>query len=427
MTGEAGASGQGVGKAAIIAIGSEMLGPLRLDTNSQWLSGRLEEVGIPVVRKAIVGDDPESIGRELTLASRVATLIVTTGGLGPTADDLTVAAIARWMGSTLQRNEDFVRSMRARFERRGLRMPTVNEKQADFIVGAKVLENPRGTAPGFWASKDGVEIVVLPGVPSEMREIMQASVLPVLRHRAGAAVARRRVLRIAGMGESFVEEMVAPVYEKWKAHPVTILSSPGEVQLHLLVQGEPVSADATLDQMERDFRAALGGRIFGKDEDDLGATVGRLLRDSGKSFAVAESCTGGMVSALLTDVPGSSDYFLGGVVSYANSAKEQFLGVSPETLERYGAVSEQAAREMAEGARTRFGSDVAAAITGIAGPDGGTPEKPVGTVWFAVSEGGGSVRTKNRRFWGDRGMVRRAASLHALELVRRHLAGERHE
>jgi nicotinamide-nucleotide amidase len=427
MAGESGATGQRVARAAIVAIGTEMLGPLRLDTNSQWLSARLEEVGIPVVRKAIVGDDPEAIGQELTLASRVATLIVTTGGLGPTADDLTVAAIARWMGSTLRRDEAFVKSMRARFERRGLRMPAVNEKQADFIVGTKVLENPRGTAPGFWATHEGVEVVVLPGVPSEMREIMQASVLPVLRRRAGPAVARRRVLRIAGTGESFVEEIVAPVYEKWKDYPVTILSSPGEVQLHLLVQGEPAAADTTLDEMERDFRAALGGRIFGKDDDDLGATVGRLLRDSGRSFAVAESCTGGLVSALLTDVPGSSDYFLGGVVSYANSAKERFLGVSPETLEKYGAVSEQTAREMAEGARNRFGSDVAAAITGIAGPDGGTPEKPVGTVWFAVSDRGGAIRTKNRRFWGDRGMIRRAASLQVLEVVRRHLTGERHE
>jgi nicotinamide-nucleotide amidase len=306
-------------------------------------------------------------------------------------------------------------------------MPAVNEKQADFIVGAQVLANPRGTAPGFWAAKDGVEIVILPGVPSEMKEIMEESVLPALKNRSASHVSRRRVLRIAGMGESFVEEIVTPVYEKWKTYPVTILSSPGEVQLHLFVRESPERAVELLDEMERDFRAALGGRIFGRDEEDLSAAVGRLLRDSRRSFAVAESCTGGMVSALLTDIPGSSDYFLGGVVSYANTAKEQILGVSSDTLEKYGAVSEQAAREMAEGARSRFGSDVAAAITGIAGPDGGTPEKPVGTVWFAVTDGSGPAKTKNRQFGGDRAVIRRAAALHALELVRRHLTGQRHE
>jgi len=427
MSGEAMKSERTEARAAIIAIGTEMLGPLRLDTNSQWLSARLEEVGIPVVRKAIVGDDPEAIGQELSLASKVATLIITTGGLGPTADDVTVAAVARWMGAPLERNADFVQRMRARFERRGLRMPAVNEKQADFIVGARVLENPRGTAPGFWATKDGVEIVILPGVPSEMREIMEESVLPAPHKRSGSSVSRRRVLRIGGMGESFVEELVAPVYEKWKSYPVTILASPGEVQLHLFVQDDPARAASILDDMERDFRAALGGRIFGRDEEDLSATVGRLLRESHRSFAVAESCTGGMVSALLTDVPGSSDYFLGGLVSYANTAKEQLLGVSAETIQRYGAVSEQAVREMAEGARNRFGSDLAAAITGIAGPDGGTPEKPVGTVWFAVTDGRGPAQTKLRQFGGDRAVIRRAASLHALELVRRHLTSESHD
>jgi nicotinamide-nucleotide amidase len=419
--------GRGEEKAAIIAIGSEMLGPLRLDTNSQWLSARLEEVGISVVRKAVVGDDPRAIGQELTHAAAAATLVFTTGGLGPTADDLTVAAAAQWMGVSLRRDADFVARMHARFERRGLRMPAVNEKQADFLVGAAVLENPRGTAPGFWAAKDGVEVIILPGVPSEMREIMETSVLPALKERSGGAAWHRRVLRIAGMGESVVEEMVMPVYEKWNPYPVTILAAPGEVQLHLRVQGEADRAASILDEMERDFRAALGGRIFGRDDEDLGAAVGRLLRQSGKTFAVAESCTGGMISALLTDVPGSSDYFLGGLVSYANTAKEQMLGVSPETIEKYGAVSEEAAREMAEGAGSRFGADLAIAVTGIAGPDGGTEAKPVGTVWFALTDRGGPVFSKRRWFVGDRATVRRAAALHALELVRRHLTGQVHE
>ena len=258
--------------------------------------------------------------------------------------------------------------MRARFERRGMRMPPVNEKQADFLTGARVLENPRGTAPGFWAAKDGVEIVILPGVPSEMREIMEDRVLPELRQRAQGRIARRRVLKIGGMGESRVEELVAPVYARFPDHPVTILAGAGEVQLHLCVRGSAEEVETVLEAMEGEFRAVLGERIYGRDEEGLPEAVGRVLRERGLTLSLAESCTGGLVSALLTEVPGSSDYFLGSVVSYANSAKETLLDVEPETLRRGGAVSEEVAREMARGARARFGSTVAAAVTGIAGP-----------------------------------------------------------
>ena len=362
-------------KAAIVAVGSEMLGPLRQDSNSLWIAGRLEEIGTEVVRKAVVGDDAEAIGVELSVASGAADIVFLTGGLGPTADDLTVAAAAKWMGLSLERNAAFVAEMRRRFESRGLRMASVNEKQADFIVGARVLSNPRGTAPGFWVEQAGKEYVILPGVPSEMKEIMTGSVLPELARRAGGVVSRRRVLRISGMGESAVEEIVTPVYAKWKDDPVTILSSPGEVQLHLRVTGEPEVAEKRLASIEADFRAALGPRIYGIDEEDLPVSVGKLLRERGLTLALAESCTGGMIASFMTDAPGSSDYFLGGVVSYANSAKRDLLDVSEDTLSRHGAVSEEVAREMARGARKRFGSGVAAAVTGIAGPDGATPGK----------------------------------------------------
>ncbi|HSS45309.1 MAG TPA: molybdopterin-binding protein, partial [Thermoanaerobaculia bacterium] len=230
-------------RAAIIAIGSEMLSPLRQDTNSLWLTARLEEVGMEVVRKSVVGDDPRAIAEELAFAAARANAVFTTGGLGPTADDVTVPAVAAWLKTSIRRDEGFLFRMRERFKQRGIPMPSVNEKQADFIVGARVLENPRGTAPGFWIEKDGVEYVVLPGVPSEMREILEGSVLPDLRARTGSSVLRRRVLRISGMGESAVEEMVEPVYEKWKDDPVTILASPGEVQLHLHAMGEPGQAE----------------------------------------------------------------------------------------------------------------------------------------------------------------------------------------
>lgn len=409
-------------RAAIIAIGSEMLGPLRSDTNSLWLTARLEELGIPVVRKSVVGDDIMAIGEELEFSSKHASLLFTTGGLGPTADDVTVSAVSRWLDVALRRDQDFVAAMRARFERRGIRMPEVNEKQADFLVGARVLENPRGTAPGFWAERKGVEIVVLPGVPSEMREIMEESVLPPLRERSGGLVSRRRILRIAGMGESAVEELVAPVYERWKEHPVTILASPGEVQLHLAVRATPAEAERRIAEMDADFRAVLGHRIFGTDEEDLAEAVGRALRSRGKTLSLAESCTGGLVSALLTEIAGSSDYFLGSIVSYANSAKEDLLEVEPETLRSTGAVSDETAREMARGARKKFGSDLALSLTGIAGPSGGSEAKPVGTVVFALCDGNGGETVKRRLFGGDRATVRRAAALHALELLRRHLS-----
>jgi nicotinamide-nucleotide amidase len=409
--------------AAIIAIGSEMLGPLRQDTNSLWLTARLEEIGIPVSRKSIVADDPAVIRAELDAAAKTARFVFTTGGLGPTADDVTVAAVAAWLGARLERNAEFLEAMRRRFERRGYTMAECNAKQADFIVGARALPNPRGTAPGFWGRKNGVEIVILPGVPSEMKEIMEDVVLPTLRERMGEIVGRRRVLRIAGMGESAVEEIVAPVYARWKDDPVTILASPGEVQLHLFARGEPRAAEARLAAMEKDFRDALGDRIYGADSEDLAAVVGGLLAGAGKTLALAESCTGGLASSMLTDVPGSSRYFLGSVVSYANAAKADFLGVRAETIAGHGAVSAEAAREMALGARTRFGADVALAITGIAGPDGGTPEKPVGTVFFGLADGEESVETTRRQFGGDRGVVRRASCLHAFELLRRRLAG----
>jgi nicotinamide-nucleotide amidase len=223
------------------------------------------------------------------------------------------------------------------------------------------------------------------------------------------------------MGESAVEEMVEPVYARWKEHPVTILASPGEVQLHLCVRGKPAAAESILKAMEEDFRSVLGTRVFGEDAEDLAVAVGRLLRERGRTLALAESCTGGMIASLVTDAAGSSDYFLGGIVSYANAAKESLLDVSAGTLESRGAVSEEAVREMARGARSRFDADIAAAVTGIAGPGGGSEEKPVGTVWFAVTDREGRETAKRRAFNGDRAHVRRSAAVYALELVRRHL------
>ncbi|HEY6066748.1 MAG TPA: nicotinamide-nucleotide amidohydrolase family protein, partial [Thermoanaerobaculia bacterium] len=261
-------------------------------------------------------------------------------------------------------------------------------------------------------------VVILPGVPSEMREIFEQSVEPELRG-AGTATTRRRVLRVAGMAESAVEELIAPLYRKWSDNPVTILASPGEVELHLSARGEAADAESRVAAMEADFVQVLGHRVHGRDGSDLAANVGRLLKERGKTLAFAESCTGGVASALLTDVPGSSAYFVGSVVPYADAAKIGLLGVDPETIRRHGAVSEETAREMARGARERFDSDLAASITGIAGPDGGSEEKPVGTVFFALAERGGRETAKRRLYGGDRATVRRASAMFSLEMIRR--------
>lgn len=407
-------------RAVIIAVGSEMLGPLRRDTNSLWLTERLEQVGIAVVRKSVVGDDPEEIGRELSFAASRAGWIFTTGGLGPTADDVTVPALALWAGVPLRRDEDFVAAMRKRWERRGVPMPAVNEKQADVPEGSRVLANPRGTAPGFWLQKDDTNVIVLPGVPSEMREIFDRSVAPELPRAAGEET-QRRVLRIAGMAESAVEELVAPIYRKWGDDPVTILASPGEVELHLCARGRPEDVESRLAAMESDFREVLGRRIHSSDGESLAAGVGRLLKEKGRTLAIAESCTGGLASSLLTDVAGASGWYLGTVVSYADSAKVGLLGVPGAVIERDGAVSEAAALGMARGALQAFGAGVGASITGIAGPDGGTAEKPVGTVFFAVADRDGRTQTKKRFYGGDRTVIRRASAMFSLEMIRRFL------
>ncbi len=410
-------------KAAIIAVGSELLGTTRLDTNSLWLTERLESIGIPVVRKASVIDDAGEIHAELATALSRAGIVVATGGLGPTADDLTKEAVAEYFGRPLRLDPEQLETLRARFALRGIEMPAINEKQAYAVEGARVLKNPRGSAPGVWLEEGDSVVVLLPGVPKEMRGMFEEEVLPDLSRRFGAGPRHRRVLKIAAMGESAIEDRVKPVYDKWPDHAFTILGSPGEVQLHLSAAGAEPEARRVLDAQSLDFEGALPGRIYGRDGETLEQVVGERLRRAGKTLSLAESCTGGLVAERLTEVPGSSDYFLGGVVSYSDGAKVDLLGVSPSTIESHGAVSEETAREMAQGARRRFGSDCALAITGIAGPAGGTPEKPVGTVWLALAGIDAGVETKRLRVPGDRQTIRAWTCAAALEMLRSRLGG----
>jgi nicotinamide-nucleotide amidase len=407
--------------ASILAVGSELLGTTRLDTNSLFLTGRMEALGISTVRKACVGDGWDDLLAEIAAALERAPLLVTSGGLGPTDDDRTKEAVAAVLGRPLVRDEEILLKLKERFRKRGYEMPEVNAKQADVIEGSTVLANRRGSAPGFLVEQRGKTVVLLPGVPHELKAMWDDAVAPLLA-RAASAGLHRRILKVAAMPESVVETFVKPVYEAHPDVPITILAAPGEVQLHFAARGALEEARIALDGIEAAFQKALAGEIFGRDDETLEGVVGELLRRSGKTLALAESCTGGLLAGRLTDVAGSSDYFLGGAVTYANAAKAELVGVSAGTLERFGAVSEETAREMALGARLRFGASIGLSVTGIAGPGGGTPEKPVGTVHLALDDGG--TRLHQRLLMpGDRALVRRWSTSAALSMLRHHLLG----
>jgi len=410
--------------ASILAVGSELLGTTRLDTNSLFLTGELEAMGIRVVRKVCVGDEWPELEAEMRLALGRTPLLVVSGGLGPTADDRTKEVLAAVTGRRLVRDEKMLESLRERFRRRGWEMPKVNEKQADLIEGAVVLPNLRGSAPGFIVEAGDRTVVLLPGVPAEMTTMWTAEAAPRLARVYGLAGLHRRILKVGGLPESVVEERVQPVYAAHPETPVTILARAGEVQLQFAAQGKPDEAARVLDRIEADFRKVLGDDIYGRDGQTLEGVVGDLFRALGETVAVAESCTGGLLAGRLTDVAGSSDYFLGSAVTYANRAKEALVGVAPATLERFGAVSEETAREMAQGARKRFGSTLGVSVTGIAGPAGGSPEKPVGTVHVALDAADGVKQHRRFLLGGDRALIRRWTTTAALVMIRQYLMGK---
>jgi nicotinamide-nucleotide amidase len=417
-------SGAGKPTASILAVGSELLGTNRTDTNSLYLTGELGAIGIPVVRKACSGDAWEDLEAEVRIALERAPLLVVTGGLGPTDDDRTKEVVARVFGRRLVRDEGILARLRERFARRGFPMPKVNEKQADVIEGAVVLRNPRGSAPGYVVLDGRRAAVLLPGVPVEMRGMWSEEAVPVLTDRFPTTGAvHRRLLKVAGMAESVVEERIRPVYDAFPHDPITILAAAGEIHLQFAVQGPQVEAEARLDRIEAAFVEVLGEEIFGRGDQTLEGVVGGLLREAGRTLAVAESCTGGTLAGRITDAPGASAYFLGGAVTYADEAKVAALGIRPATLERFGAVSEETARAMAAGIRARLGASVGIGVTGIAGPTGGTEEKPVGLVHVALDDEDGTVRHRRLQLPGDRTMVRRWTTSIALSMLRFHLLG----
>ena len=409
-------------KTEIIAVGSELLTPDFQDTNSLFLTAGLNGIGIQVSFKTVVGDDERNLARALRTALGRSRLVLCMGGLGPTEDDRTRETLAKVLDRKLVFRKEIEARIFERFRRRGLSMSASNLKQCYVLEGADILENPFGTAPGLWLETRGRRIVLLPGPPREIRPMFEACVLPRLAP-LGRGVTARRVIRMTGLGESAMESLLKPVYATVPRDvTVTTLASPGDLSIHLSARpaGTAEAAEARLDGLVRTIEGVLGRYIYSLDGSSLETVVGALLKEKGLTIACAESCTGGLIGHRLTGIPGSSAYFLESAVVYSDGAKTKRLGVAAALIERHGAVSSVTARAMALGIRRTSGADLGLAVTGIAGPDGGTARKPVGLVYFALARAGGVAVTRSI-FFGGRAYVKQQASQRALDLVRKSL------
>lgn len=404
--------------AEIIAVGSEMLTPTRLDTNSLYITEELNELGVEVVRKTIAGDDRQRLAGTITSALASARVVIITGGLGPTEDDVTRDAAALALGRGLTFREEIGEWLRRRFEKLGRKMAEINKRQAYVIDGAEVLPNKNGTAPGQWVEQGDRVVMLLPGPPRELKPMFEAECLPRLKRLLPETAIRTLTFRIAGMGESDLDALIAPVYTRYTNPVTTVLAAAGDVQVHLRARSATAKeADAVLAEIGPQIEALLGHRIY-SNGDPLEVVVGALLRQRHETLAVAESCTGGMLGSRITSVPGSSEYFTGGFLTYTNVMKARLLGVESSLLDRYTAVSEPVACAMAEGARLRTGATYALSVTGVAGPDGGTEASPVGTVFIGFAREG-ETAARRFRFPGDRDRVRGFAVQTALDTLRR--------
>jgi nicotinamide-nucleotide amidase len=407
--------------AEIIAVGSELLTPEKTDTNSLWLTEKLNEIGIDVMLKTIVGDDEPRLLETIRDAVKRSDVVITTGGLGPTEDDITRQVSAKAVGRGVEYREDIESELQARFRRWGREMPEINKRQAYIIEGAEVLPNPNGSAPGMMLETDGKFLIVLPGPPRENQPMFETRVLPRLSERVGDIVVRRRILRVSGMGESAVDSAAAPIYSRYQTVRTAILFNRTEVEIHLYSRAATTeAADAVLDELAGKLAESLGIAVFAVNGETMEEVIGRMLTERAATLSVAESCTGGLIGRRITDVPGSSVYFTEGAVTYSNDAKMRVLGVPAETIERFGAVSAETAEAMAAGMRSAAATDLAISVTGIAGPDGGSEEKPVGTVFIAFAD---KTRVSSIRLLlpGDRCLIRWRASQAALDYLRRQL------
>jgi len=411
-------------RAEIVSVGTELLLGQIVDTNAAYLSKLLPEFGIDLHYRLTVGDNESRLIEALTLALSRADVVFTIGGLGPTQDDLTKETVARVVGDRMRLDEDCAANLRAFFAARGVEMPETNLKQAMVPVRGTMLANPMGTAPGAaFETESGKVVIVLPGPPREFVPMVNERVAPYLRERVGkdSSIIRSRVLRVAGLGESSVEDKVKHLLDC--TNP-TVAPLVGAWEVHLRITAKAANqaeADAMIDEMDRKLVSILGDRVYGRDDQTLERVVVDLLIERGLTLATAESCTGGLIANRITDVPGCSAAFLAGVVSYSNEAKIELLGVDEQLIVEHGAVSEQVARAMAEGARAASGAGVSISTTGIAGPSGGTAAKPVGLVYIAVSSDGGTT-VQRHQFMGSRLDIKLRASQVALDMLRSSMA-----
>ena len=409
-------------KLEAVTIGTELLLGQILDTNAAELGRGLAAAGIEVVRHSSVADRPDAIRAAVAEALERTGFVITTGGLGPTRDDITKREVAALFAKSLEMDAAVLQSLEERFRRLGRPMPAVNRTQAEVPAGATVLPNPRGTAPGLWVEDRGRVVVMLPGVPSEMRGLLAEEVLPRLAARTAGTVVRSRSVRTTGIAESALAERVGAIEEELAPLTLAYLPSTDGVELRVTAWSlREDDAERRLAAAVAQLRERAGEHGYGEDRTDLAAVVLDQLRARGSRLVVAESCTGGLLSARITAIPGASTVFIAGVVAYDNMVKSGTLDVPPELLDQYGAVSEQVVSAMAEGVQRQFAVDAALAITGIAGPSGGTAEKPVGTVWLAARHGV-EGRVLKRVFPGDRNEIRARSAQAALDLLRRLLA-----
>jgi len=405
-------------KASIVSIGNEILAGATVDTNAAHLSAELLSIGIPVVSSYAVGDEIGRIVRGLELAGADAEVVIITGGLGPTDDDLTRQALAKFLNVELKLDSELLEDIREYFARRNLKMVARNEIQAFLPAGAKALPNNRGTAPGIRAESDGKLFFAMPGVPPEMKQVFAESVVPELRRLAGGQAVAIRKLRCFGMGESTIAQKLGSIMERGRNPLINCTTHYGVITLHVVATAENAeTAERMALKDEESLRQTLGEVVYGAGEQTLAQVVGEKLIRLGKSVAVAESCTGGLLAKLITDVPGASEYFTRGWVTYSNEAKSSELGVPAGLIERHGAVSEQVAREMARGARQKARTDFAIGITGIAGPGGATEQKPAGLVYISVDSDRG-CDTKRCIFNHERRFVRLRSAQTALNMLR---------
>jgi nicotinamide-nucleotide amidase len=405
--------------AEIIAIGTELLTPFRTDTNSLWLTEQLNSVGIDVKLKTIVGDDEERLEEAIRDAMKRSDIIISTGGLGPTEDDITRKVFAKVTGRQLMLDYEVLAQIRERFTSRGYSMTPNNERQALIPRGALVLSNPNGTAPGIKIEQDGRLMVLLPGPPRELQPMFSTHIRPELERISRGVRIHRRVLKVAGLGESALDDMIAPVYRGYSNPSTTILFTSCDVEIHLTAFGENESvAEDLAEELADKLADKLGDYVYSTSGEPLEKVVGERLALKRFTIATAESCTGGLVAERLTEVPGASAYFVGGVVSYTEEQKIRLLGVSRDVIANRGVVSGDVAQAMAAGIRGNTGAAIGLSVTGIAGPSGGTDAVPVGTVYVGIASDAG---VSNRRFVlpGDRNLIRWRASQAALDMVRR--------